>query len=179
MSVGPGDIDAAYSALRWKHLRTVESMQTLLERNVELERTIANLEAQQVTSENQLKQQLRAFAKASKRSISLLRKEIEDQRRTVARTSSQEHARLVEDVQRLAGMSRTFLERSNGLEAEVRDARALIVKLENDIANGVGMEGELRRIRNYFSYIINSNYSPMNFRSHIITCCGTGSRAHA
>jgi hypothetical protein len=143
MSSGQGDIDAAYSALRWKHLRTVESMQTLLERNIELEKTVVNLEEKQAMSQKQHKQVLRIFARASKRSISLLRKEIEEERRAVASISSQEHAKLVEDVQLLAGISRALLGRSEGLEAEARDARALVLKLQNDIANGVGMEGEV------------------------------------
>jgi hypothetical protein len=37
----PGaDIEAAFAAMRWKHIRTVEAMQALSERNVELEREV-------------------------------------------------------------------------------------------------------------------------------------------
>ena len=36
----PVDTEAAFSAMRWQHIRTVEAMQTLLEKNVDLEREV-------------------------------------------------------------------------------------------------------------------------------------------
>lgn len=118
-------------------------MQTVLERNVELEKIIAALTAEQVTSEIQHKKLVRSFAKASERTITLFRKDMDEARRAAARIATQDHAKTAESVESLAEISRRLLERSLGLETELLDARSLIGKLENDLANGVGMEGAI------------------------------------
>jgi hypothetical protein len=129
----PVDTEAAFSAMRWQHIRTVEAMQTLLEKNVDLEREIFDQATAFRTERMILQSKIKKINERVTLLARLLRGEIENVKGTVYRQFAGGWNDAQQSVKKLS-IKCTYLNNENEeLRLNKVENEELVARLRNEL----------------------------------------------
>lgn len=127
------DMEAAFQTMRWQHIRIVEAMQALTERNVELERESFNHAAALKAERLKRKKAYDQLNIGVSEMFRMMRGELEVSRTLVYTQSAMCHNDCVKLVNRLGKRAQDLLYQKNNLDFNYKSAQSQIQRMQTQL----------------------------------------------